>query len=442
MNLGKESEMVEFKTSTGELKQAMVSVSAMLNKHGIGTIYFGVRPNGEIVGQEVSESSLRDVSRAIYESIKPEIYPKVEEAIYEGKSVIRLEVSGDRPPYSCSGRYYLRTADEDREMGPDELRSFFVHGDSSRSRWENSLSSSSMEELDVPAVKRFIEKAISCGRLPEGNYEPIEILNRFGLAREGRLTNAGEHLFGRNNPIEAKAGVFATDEKLTILDMKLFEGNIYGLLQECDLYIKKNIRWRAEIKGLERVDVPEIPEAVIREVLANAFAHAYYGGGRSIHEICVHPGFISVYSPGGYASRFDPEEYIKGIAESDIRNPSIAKMLYLSDEIEQFGSGFKRIDSLCKDAGISYSYQKRENGFKFIVYRPASEATSILSGLNPTEVSVLALLRADPSMSTEDIASRVSKTPRTVQRALISLQEKRFIKRNGKKLLGSWEVLK
>lgn len=49
---------------------------------------------------------------------------------------------------------------------------------------------------------------------------------------------------------------------------------------------------------------------------------------------------------------------------------TIAKILYLSKSIEQFGSGFKRINSLCNDAGIKYSYENRENGFKFVIYRP------------------------------------------------------------------------
>ena len=67
MNLGKETETLEFKKSTGELKEAMVSISSILNKHGIGTLYFGVRPNGDVVGQDVSETSLRDVSRTVFD---------------------------------------------------------------------------------------------------------------------------------------------------------------------------------------------------------------------------------------------------------------------------------------------------------------------------------------------------------------------------------------
>ena len=66
VNLGKETEMLEFKKTTGEIREAMVSIAAILNKHGVGTIYFGVKQNGDVIGQDVSESSLIDVSRAVY----------------------------------------------------------------------------------------------------------------------------------------------------------------------------------------------------------------------------------------------------------------------------------------------------------------------------------------------------------------------------------------
>jgi ATP-dependent DNA helicase RecG len=138
--------------------------------------------------------------------------------------------------------------------------------------------------------------------------------------------------------------------------------------------------------------------------------------------------------------------------ESEIRNPSIAKILLLSKTIEQFGSGFKRIDSLCKDAGIKYTYERSDNGFKFIIYRPRiiSDTHNVTydvtygkgEALNITEQSVLAILKQDPTISREDIAEKVSKTVRTVQRALVSLTEKGHIKRVGAKKNSTWEVLK
>lgn len=444
LNLGKETETLEFKKTTGEMKEAMISISSILNKHGIGTLYFGVKPSGDVIGQDVSESSLRDVSRAIYENIKPQIYPAIEEIVLDKRHLIKVEFSGESAPYSAAGRYYLRTADEDREVTPEELKAFFV-ANKYREKWEKGKSDTSVKQIDKSAIKLFWQKAISAGRLPEGRYTCPVVLKRFGLIFDDNLTNAGEVLFGNTHPVSLKAGIFATDEKLTFLDLKLFEDNIYNLLTIAEGYILKNIRWRSEITGTERKEIPEIPVAVIREILANSFAHAIYNG-RTTHEICIHPSMITVYSPGEYASKYKPEEYIKGNIESEIRNATIAKILYLNKSIEQFGSGFKRIHSLCKDSGIKYSYENRENGFKFILFRP--ELQSDIPGvildvtLNGTEMAVLAILKQKPDSSREEMAEKIFKTVRTVQRALDSLREKGYIRRVGPKQNPIWEVLK
>ena len=65
MNLGIETETIEFKKSTSELKEGCASIASILNKHQEGVLYFGVRKDGEIVGQDVSESTMREISQAI-----------------------------------------------------------------------------------------------------------------------------------------------------------------------------------------------------------------------------------------------------------------------------------------------------------------------------------------------------------------------------------------
>ena len=59
MNLGRETETLEFKKSTGELKEGIISIGAILNKHQKGELYFGVRPDGTPIGQEISEKNAR-----------------------------------------------------------------------------------------------------------------------------------------------------------------------------------------------------------------------------------------------------------------------------------------------------------------------------------------------------------------------------------------------
>lgn len=82
-----------------------------------------------------------------------------------------------------------------------------------------------------------------------------------GLSDECRRST-----FGTTHPITLKVGIFATDEKLTILDMKMYEDNIYNLLSIAEEYVLKNLRWRTEITGIDRKEISEIPVAVIRGI--------------------------------------------------------------------------------------------------------------------------------------------------------------------------------
>ena len=99
MKLKHETETIEYKKSTGELKEGIISISSMLNKNGIGTLYFGISPKCEVEGQDVSEATLREVSKAIAENIKPQIYPTVEKLKLDDKHVIKVVANGEEFPY-------------------------------------------------------------------------------------------------------------------------------------------------------------------------------------------------------------------------------------------------------------------------------------------------------------------------------------------------------
>ncbi|MEK6867475.1 MAG: RNA-binding domain-containing protein, partial [Nanoarchaeota archaeon] len=55
----KESETLELKKSTSELKEALKSIVAIVNKHQKGELYFGVKRDGDVVGQSITENTIR-----------------------------------------------------------------------------------------------------------------------------------------------------------------------------------------------------------------------------------------------------------------------------------------------------------------------------------------------------------------------------------------------
>ena len=62
--------------------------------------------------------------------------------------------------------------------------------------------------------------------------------------------------------------------------------------------------------------------------------------------------------------------------------------------------------------------------------------------MNGTEMAVLAILKQKPNSSRDEIADKISKTVRTVQRALDSLRDKGYIRRVGSKQNPIWEILR
>ena len=49
-------------------KAGVVSIAAMLNKHGRGEVYFGINDDGKVLGQTIGRMTLKDVTQAVRES--------------------------------------------------------------------------------------------------------------------------------------------------------------------------------------------------------------------------------------------------------------------------------------------------------------------------------------------------------------------------------------
>lgn len=68
-----ESETLEFKTSTAQLKSVCETLCGYLNANG-GTVLIGVRNNGEIIGQDVTDSTQQEIANELRKSKKARIY--------------------------------------------------------------------------------------------------------------------------------------------------------------------------------------------------------------------------------------------------------------------------------------------------------------------------------------------------------------------------------
>ncbi len=104
----KETETLELKKSTSKLKEAIISIAAILNKHQRGEIYFGIKNDGSVLGQDIGEQTIRDVSKVVSDNIEPGIYLEISRAILDGKDCVRVIFQGNESPYFAYGRAYMR----------------------------------------------------------------------------------------------------------------------------------------------------------------------------------------------------------------------------------------------------------------------------------------------------------------------------------------------
>lgn len=370
-----ENEVIEFKKTTGELKEGIISIVSILNKHQNGKLYFGIKDNGEVIGQEVSTKTIRDVSKAISENIEPKIYPTVNKIKLNDKDCILVEFEGDDIPYLAFGRAYMRVGDEDRQLSMKEIRNIILKDENEVGKWENKVSDYTMQDIDEELLKGFIEKGREAKRInfPYTNKE--EILKKLSLInKNNELLNAGHVLFAKEVKLEMQMAIFATETKLTFLDIDQVFGNIFELIEIGEGYIRKNIKWPVNFKSgsMERVEIPEIPIEAIREALINSIIHRDFKNPKS-NEIAIYKDRVEIFNPGEFPEGYTPEDFIEGKEGSMPRNPLIANTLYLSKDIEKWGSGFKRIYEECQKENVKVEFKIKKNGFSVIFYRKTDE---------------------------------------------------------------------
>lgn len=440
-----ENEQVEFKKTTSEINEGMISISSILNKHQSGVLYFGLKNDGSPYKFKITDSTLRDVSRKVYESIKPQIFPTITKEKVSDIDVIKVSFSGDDTPYSAFGKYYMRTFDEDRELTPSELRKLMISREYEEN-WEIRNSDETVKDVDELTLQRFYKEATESGRLPEIDFNPRHILDMLNLAKNDKLTNAGKMLFSKGKPIILKTIVFATSQRETILDLNKISGNIFELVEESMKFIIKNIRWRIESQGktLERKEIPEVPLDALREAIVNSFAHARYDGNVE-HEIDIYSDRISIINPGSFANDFLPEDFYQRDLKSYLRNEVIANVLYMRKDIETAGYGLKKIYRLCKDAGVNINYINNETDFTFEFSRKDrnDEITGEINvEITEKEERVLNILRNNKRIIKPDLMKISNLSSRTLDRVIASLKAKGLLKRIGANKNGSWEVIK
>ncbi|MBP5592117.1 putative DNA binding domain-containing protein [bacterium] len=449
-SIGAETEQIEFKKSTGELKEAVISIASILNKHGSGKLYFGVKNNGEVIGQEISENTLRDVSQAISYHIKPAIYPEIAVKTYGKLKVICVKFDGNRAPYLAYNIPRIRVADEDKVMDQETYDELLSRRSDTLKSWELQVSEYTLNDIVETDFKSYLKKAKDVGRIDFESDEPAVVMEKLELlAKDGvHLLNAGAVLFCPSSMNDVQMAKFATNVKATFTDIRREDrGSIIGLSRICTQYIIDAIDWKADIVGLKRVETPEIPLEAVRETIINSYGHRLYNNNQC-NEIDVFKDRIEIHTTGGFPQGHTPEEFFDGKKKAIRRNKLITGVLYYSKDMETFATGLKRIKDLCDEAGCKVDFRTEKEDFVVVFYRNLREtwnvgvksdanldANGANSGVKNTEkvlsVKTIELIKKNPKITQVELAAELNVSRRTIQRLMAELARNGKIQRIG-----------
>jgi len=468
-----ESESLELKKGLGELKQGLISMVAILNQHGAGELWFGVKNDGMAVGLDVNEKTLRDLSQSIAANIEPRIFPRVGLENFQGRSCIRVRFRGKDSPYFAFGRAYVRVADEDRQLTVKELEHFILAKHRDAPRWDSEPSDLTVADIDKKRVGQFLKRA-GIRSLPVR-----QSLEKLGIVVKDRITKAADLFFAREPSLTLRCAVFGGTSSSVILDRHDFVGDIPSLIEEALTYILEHIQIGMRVKGVYREDLPEISTEALREAVINAFCHRDYRDPDHV-QIAVFKNRVEIRNPGELCEGLTIEKMREGNV-SRRRNPLVADLLRRIRLVEAWGRGMSLMFEheprvlFSEVAGhfvttfprpslggreptksINVSEKMSEEVSEEMsekVPRAASENASEkvfqqTLGKTPgkkvsekTSEKILTTLRGEPRHTIAELVLLLGVSSRTIERHLRNLQRDGRLRREGPDKGGRWVVL-
>jgi len=452
-----ESETLELKRSTSELKEAVISMAAMLNKHGQGVVIFGIDDNGKAVGQDIGKTTIPDISRSISDHIEPKIFPAIREEAIDGKPCIRVVFSGNQQPYFAHGRAHIRVGDKNPALSARELEELIVKKNRELLRWDRqACPDASLDDLDGQTIKRFLDSAKSSKRLDIGSEEKKLLLSKLGLFREGKLTNAAIVLFGKepqrffpNTTI--RCGRFRDMVKEEFDDLKDLDGNLFEVLDKAMVFLKEHLRLSARIEGLQRKERWEIPVDALREAIINALIHRDYSSPSFVY-IKIYDEKIVIANPGSLPDGMKIEDLYHE-HESRPGNPTIARVFYYAGYIEEWGRGILNIIQWLEEEKLAKPVFEQSGGsFRMVFGRMKAPVKSggkkqgtilkLYSNYPVTILKILGAIGKNPHIRIKQIAKEAGLSEIGAKYNIRKLKKDGILRRVGSDKNGYWEVIK
>lgn len=458
---------LELKKTTGELKEAMHSACAFLNTDG-GWLIFGIAPTSlNIVGQEVTDNTQREMANAL-SGFEPAVNVRVEYVDvpeHPGNKVIAINFDGwvlGKEPYTYHGCPYIRvestTKQMPRQMFEERLKAAKPH----KFGWENQIADDfTIDDLDEKHIMNAVRLGVRGGRMPESALSlPVnEILMRFSMLQDGKPLQSAVTLFCKNPhyypQLLLRMARFRGKDKNEFIDNQRVQGNFFDLLDAGMAFCFKHLNLHGKVVGLQRQEQLDIPVEALREAMINALCHRSYDSVSGSISLAIYDDRVEIENPGHFPAGITPEN-IKSAHDSKPYNPVMASVLYKTTWLESWGSGVKRMVDACREQGVPEPYYEIRPGGVAIIFTLATQigesdfggnfgsdfGGDFGSQLSDRQAVILSAIIKDGKETAKHLAVVLGVSQRSVENDLSYLHKNGFIEKSTKDTRSPWIVLK
>lgn len=449
---------LEFKRRLNtDFKKEIVSFA---NASG-GKVLLGVNDDGTIPGIN-ADNDLRSRVQTDAQSCDPPVRINLE----VNRNVLIVHVpEGDRKPYRTTEGFYLRVGPNAQKMTTDQIRDFMES--EGRVRFDEVV----RRDVDFRSTmsEKLVDQFLAMAGIKNVFQNREHLLHSLGVAKwidnEVFFNNAGILLFTEHPGFVIPQSTitcvaYSGTDKVDILDRKDFDQDLITSITSAMNFMKRHLNVSAEISGLQRKDILELPEVALREALVNAVVHRNYleTGARVMVEVFRDKVVIS--SPGGLPKGLSWDNFGK---YSMARNPMLADLFLRVGLIEKLGTGVNRIRTAMKKAKMAEPKFEGDGFFAVTLLRPSGEKGGTKGGaiggtiedpggtiggqtgglinvaITKAQKRVFDLLVDDPHLSQREMAEKLSINTSAVQKHIVALKEKGAIERVGG-TRGYWKV--
>ena len=418
----KESEKIELKSTFGEWKEIIISLTSFANKSG-GTVIVGISDDMQPLGLSLGKDTIEDFLNKLKNHTDPVLYPSVSIKTYGIGEIVEISIpESDYKPVFCFEKAYIRVGKTNQKISTQELKELIK-------RYEPTNFDEQILRFLVP-LNEFEEKHIK-------NLDSV-------------LTNAEYLCYTKENKYFpnaiVKAARFKGSNMATFLANQDFQGNITDMADQLLEFIKRNINKKFVIKGeAKHTEVWDYPLLALREAILNALVHRDYSDPGNI-QVRIFDDHLEILSPGLLPKALDMKKIFTA-SRSIPRNKKIVSIFHKMGLIEQWGSGFHRMLEACKEnknpqpvlnevaGAFVISFFKNE-GTNEGVNEGVNEGTNegINEGIKILEKTVFLY----PGLRVQQLAKKLNQPPKTIERWLKILKDASTIEFRGSNKTGGY----